>query len=123
MLKFYYHLLLHSCILVSAINFNQSTYRVYKSDGVVQPVLYLSSALPNDITVKIISSKANDPGPHHVRVQAGISNVSFKIQMCNDKILEGNLNFIIYIDLPSLPSGVTVGPCSQATIIVLGKFV
>ena len=36
----------------STINFNQSVYKAYKSDGVVQPVLFLTSALSYDVTVQ-----------------------------------------------------------------------
>jgi len=57
-------------------------------------------------------------GPYNVTFPAGQINVSLDITINNDNILEGNETFTIEIDSPSLPTGVTVGGTSQATVVI-----
>ncbi|XP_065910944.1 NLR family CARD domain-containing protein 3-like isoform X2 [Dysidea avara] len=120
-----------SAFHTSTINFNQSVYKAYKSDGVVQPVLFLTSALSYDVTVQVSSINKTatgkvicyDPGPHSATFNAGICNVSIEIQISCDNISEGSVNFDISIDLPSLPSGVVAGACIRATVTIIDHLI
>ena len=44
------------------VRFNDSTYRVSESDGLVQPVLLFSNPSSTDITVRVISTNNNATG-------------------------------------------------------------
>ena len=58
-------------------------------------------------------------GPYNVTFPAGETSVQFSVMIYNDNILEGNENFTLTINPSSLPSGVTVGDPSQATVTIV----
>jgi len=58
-------------------------------------------------------------GPYLVTFPAGMTSVTFDIPINDDSILEGNENFMLTIDQPSLPEGVTVGEPNEATVTIV----
>jgi len=61
-----------------------------------------------------------DSGPYPVTFLAGVTNVTFDVPIHDDSILEGNENFILTIDLSTLPTdGVTVGDLGSATVTIV----
>ena len=50
--------------LATLVTFNQSMYRVGESDGLVQPVVGISSASVNDITVQVTSTDGTAIGEY-----------------------------------------------------------
>ena len=63
-------------------------------------------------------------GPYTVTFPAGQTTATFDIPINDDNIYEINENFILTINPSSLPSDVTVGSPSEATVtIVDGKHI
>ena len=60
-----------------------------------------------------------DSGPYNVTIPAGQTTVTFDVPINNDNILEGNENFTLTINEPSLPTGVTRGDPGQATVTIV----
>ena len=58
-------------------------------------------------------------GPYTITFPAGQTTATFDISINNDKILEGNEDFILTIDETSQPSNVTRGSPGQATVTVV----
>ena len=48
-----------------------------------------------------------------------MTNVTFDIAINNDDVYEGNENFMLTINLSTLPTGVTVGNPDQATVTIV----
>ena len=48
--------------IADAVSFNQSVYTADEENGSIQIVLALTSALPNDTVVQVISSNINATG-------------------------------------------------------------
>ena len=57
--------------------------------------------------------------PYTVTVPGGVTNVTFDIAINNDDVYEGNENFMLTINLSTLPTGVTVGNPDQATVTIV----
>jgi len=58
-------------------------------------------------------------GPYSVTFPAGMTSVTFDVPINDDNILEGNENFMLTIDQPSLPTGVNRGDPSEATVTIV----
>jgi len=58
-------------------------------------------------------------GPYPVLFPAGETSVTFDVPITDDSLLEGNENFMLTIDQPSLPTGVTRGDPSEATVTIV----
>jgi len=58
-------------------------------------------------------------GPYPVRFPAGVTSVTFNIPINDDSILEDNENFMLTINQPSLPEGVTVDEPDEATVTIV----
>ena len=58
-------------------------------------------------------------GPYTVTFPARVTMVTFDIPINDDKICEGNENFMLTIDETSLPTGVTRGTPSEATVTIV----
>ena len=58
-------------------------------------------------------------GPYTVTFPAGAISASFNVSVNNDYILEDNEDFILTINSPSLPTGITRGDLDQATVIIV----
>ena len=57
-------------------------------------------------------------GPYTVTFTAGQTSASFGITINDDNILERSETFTIEVDSSSLPTGVSVGGTSQATVAI-----
>ena len=51
-------------LIVTTVNFNQSTYSVYENDGYVQPVLVLTKPYSIDFTITIQEDSITASGEH-----------------------------------------------------------
>ena len=60
-----------------------------------------------------------DSGPYTVTFPAGQTTATFNISINDDTILEGNENFMLTINETSLPTGVTRGTPSEATVTIV----
>ena len=60
-------------------------------------------------------------GPYTVTIPAGQTTATFDVPINNDDILEGNENFTLTINEPSLPTGVTRGDPGQATVTIVDE--
>ena len=58
-------------------------------------------------------------GPYSVTFPAGITNVTFNIQIINDNMVENNETFTLAIDSSSLPTGIMVDSPRQATVTII----
>ena len=58
-------------------------------------------------------------GPYPVLFRAGETSVTFDVPITDDRILEGNESFMLTIDQPSLPEGVSRGGPSEATVTIV----
>ena len=58
-------------------------------------------------------------GPYTVVFPAGVTQVSFPIQIVNDRTLERNEKFVLTISQTSLSSGFAVGHPFQATMTIV----
>jgi len=58
-------------------------------------------------------------GPYLVTFPAGVTNVTFDVPITDDSILESSENFMLAIDQPSLPTGVSPGDPSKATVTIV----
>ena len=57
-------------------------------------------------------------GPYTVMFPAGETRVPFNISINNDRIYEGNEDFMLTIN-PTLPVGIMVGTPDQATVTIV----
>ena len=60
-----------------------------------------------------------DSGPFPVTIPAGQTTATFDVPINDDNILEGNENFTLTINEPSLPTGVTRGDRGQAAVTIM----
>ena len=58
-------------------------------------------------------------GPYPVLFRAGETSVTFDVPITDDRILEGKENFMLTIDEPSLPTGVSRGDPGEATVTIV----
>jgi len=58
-------------------------------------------------------------GPYYVTFPAGVTSVTFDVPITDDSILESNENFMLTINQPSLPTGVSPGDPSEATVTIV----
>ena len=115
--------------LVVIVSFNESVYSVNENDKQVQPVLVLSQSSSTDISVLITvldGSATGELASHgkalinldffiggsdynysmHVTIPADVISVQFTISIINDDLMEGNEDFILFINPETLPLGV-----------------
>ena len=59
-----------------------------------------------------------DSGPYTVTFTAGVTSVSFDIQINNDNIFEANETFSLTIEPSSLPSAVTLSSSATLTATI-----
>ena len=57
-------------------------------------------------------------GPYTATITAGTDRTSFNIPLNDDNIVEGNENFMVIIDMSSLPNDFVLGTISQATVTI-----
>ena len=57
-------------------------------------------------------------GPYTATITAGTDRASFNIPLNDDNIVEGNENFMVIIDMSSLPNDFVLGTISQATVTI-----
>jgi len=60
-----------------------------------------------------------DSGPYPVTFLAGVTSVTFDVPIHDDSILEKNENFMLTINLSTLPTYVTVGDPGSATVTIV----
>ena len=109
--------------VVISVYFEQSTYNVNEDDGVVQPVLVLSSPPVVNITVYVLSIDGSavhetdyELETHEVTFHSGDNKTTLNIAITNDTVWEPNEDFILTINASSLPSNVNV---SNTTVTIL----
>ena len=117
--------------LVVSVRFDESTYVVNETDGIVQPVLVLNSSTAIDFTVHVnitdisatvcSDNKTGDYKPETLVVsfKEGTNSASLNISILDDNLLEDDENFILTINSSSLPSNVIVDNPSNATVTIL----
>ena len=59
-----------------------------------------------------------DSGPHTATITTGSDRTSLSIPVNDDDIVEGNEDFVVFIEMSSLPNGFVLGAVSQATVTV-----
>ena len=62
-----------------------------------------------------------DSGPYSITFPAGTTSVLFNISITDDNILESDENFLLTVDLFSLPSNITASNPYQATVTIVDK--
>ena len=115
------------------IHFEQSTYSVNESDGIVQPVLVLNSTSAVDITVHVLctdGSAVNETNykleTHEVTFQEGTNEATLNITIIDDTVWKPNEDFTLTINTSSLFSNVTITDPENTTVTILnddGKYV
>ena len=60
-----------------------------------------------------------DSGPYNVTIPTGQTTATFDVPINDDNIFEGNESFMLTINEPSLPTGVTRGNPGQATVNIV----
>ena len=60
-----------------------------------------------------------DSGPYTVTIPAGQTTATFNVPINDDMILEIDEDFMLTIDGPSLPTGVTRGNPDEATVTIV----
>ena len=108
------------------VHFNKSTYSVNEGDGIVQPVLVLSSPPVVDITVHVLCVDGSavhktdyKMETHKVTFQKGTTKTTLNITINDDTVWEPNEDFTLTINASSLPSNVNVTePCSTTVTIL-----
>lgn len=122
--------------LVVSVQFNESTYRVSESGGIVQPVLVLNGSTAINFTVHVditdisaticSDNKTGDYKPETLVVfKEGSNTASLNIAILDDELLEDDETFNLTINPSSLPSNVIVGDPNTATVTILnddGKY-
>ena len=58
-------------------------------------------------------------GPYTVTIPAGEESVSLGISINDDNIFEHNENFVLTINVSSLPSGVTIGNHIETMVTIV----
>ena len=111
---------------VVTIHFTKSTYSVNEGDGIVQPVLVLSSTSAVDITVHVLCTGGSavngtdyELETHEVIFQKGTNHTTLNITINDDTVWEANEDFTLTIDTSSLPSNVTVTKPGNTTVTIL----
>ena len=62
-----------------------------------------------------------DSGPYNITFPAGTTSVPFSVSITDDNILENNENFLLTVDLSSLPDNITAIDPYQATVTIVDK--
>ena len=62
-----------------------------------------------------------DSGPYNITFPAGTKSVPFNVSITDDNMLEDNENFLLTVDLSSLPDNITVSDPYQATVTIVDK--
>ena len=62
-----------------------------------------------------------DSGPYTVTFPAGEESVSLNISIYDDDIFEHNENFVLTINVSSLPSGVYVGNHNKTIVTIVNN--
>ena len=60
-----------------------------------------------------------DSGPYTVTIPVGMTSVTFDVSINDDDIFEGDENFMLTIDLSSLPNGVNPSIPGEATVTIV----
>ena len=130
--------------VVVTVHFHESAYVVNESDGIVQPVLVLSSPPAVDITIHVFSTDGSavhdidgsvvdnvtGSAPPEVDYEFGICVVTFQkgtnkstlnITIIDDEYVEFNENFTLSINSSSLPSNVNVTKPGKTTVTILNN--
>ena len=121
------------------MRFDELTYVVNETDGIVQPVLVLNSSTAIDFTVHVnitdisatmcSDNKTGDYKPEALVVsfKEGTNSASLNISILDDKLLEDDETFnLAIINSSSLPSNVIVDNPSAVTVTILnddGKYI
>ena len=61
-------------------------------------------------------------GPYTVTILGGETTATFNVPINDDSIYEGNENFMLTINETSLPTGVTRGTPSEATVTIVDDY-
>ena len=129
-------------LLAASLTFNESSYIVTESSGVLQPVLILSNPSSTTFTVQVYSytndsavgecinyqitlfhdSALGDDdynsGPYVVTFPAGATNASFNVTIFDNNHLENNEIIYFTINSSSLPDNIVSDP-SEVTMTIL----
>ena len=62
-----------------------------------------------------------DSGPYNITFPAGTTSIPFNVSITDDDILEDNENFLLTVDLSSLPDNITASDPYQATVTIVDK--
>ncbi len=107
------------------LGFNRATYSVNEGAAIFQPVIALSQASGSDLTIPLIftnitaTAGADYTSLSQVVLEAnGRDSYSFDIPILDDTLFEGDETFRVAIDTANLPSGVTAGATTAATITI-----
>ena len=132
-------------LLAINVFFNESMYSVNEDSEHLNLTLALSKPSSTDITLQVtvtagstatgeltdgintgdicVHLTAGDDytgsGPFYITFPAGHDNVTFMILITNDDVVENTETFTLSINPSSLPSGVTIGDPSQATVTII----
>ena len=103
--------------------FEQSTYSVNESDGIVQPVIILSNPPAVDITVQVLcinGSAVHETDykleTHEILFPSEATSATLNITIIDDTVWEPNEDFTLTINASSLPSNVNV---SNTTVTIM----
>ena len=124
---------------MTTVMFNESTYRVEESSGIVQLTLVLTNPLSTDVTIQVIDDIAIVSEPliainrkededekdyiidtYSVTFTAGTTSTTLNIRINNDIVNEGDETFTFTIDPFSLViDGITVGYPYQTALTIV----
>ena len=106
--------------------FKNSTCSFNENKGTIQLTLVLSISSSFDITVHLYDANGSSATPgedykpkYEVTFQYGTTKAKLNITIINDPLLEPDEKFTLTINSSSLPSNVTAGSPSNATVTIL----
>ena len=71
-----------------------------------------------NVVMYIIGGDDYPSGPYEVTFPAGVTSMSFNISVNDDDIYEDDENFILTINIDSLPDGIITGSPSAVIMII-----
>ena len=108
-----------------SVSFTSATYSTNEAWGQAQPVILVTPPSGSDLTIPLIftDGTATDGEDYTSLAQVvyeatGKDRFSFDIPIINDTVYEGDETFTVAIDTANLPTGVTAGATTSATVTI-----
>ena len=109
----------------AALTFTKNAYRGNEQYNVVEPIMRLTPALGKDVTIPLIFTDISATGgvDYTVLTQVvlkatGDDTHTVIIPILPDTVYEGDETFTVAIDTANLPTGVTAGATTSATVTI-----